>query len=79
MYEEKGSITDAVIWFDNQIARAVAAKYPGKFVTILAYHSTAHASEEGETAAQPAHHLLRHRRVSGAAMVASGERAAPRP
>ena len=40
MYEEKGSITDAVIWFDNQIARAVAAKYPGKFVTILAYHST---------------------------------------
>ena len=40
MYAEKGSITDAVIWFDNQIARAVAAKYPGKFVTILAYHST---------------------------------------
>ena len=40
MYAEKGSITDAVIWFDNQIAKAVAVKYPGKFVTILAYHST---------------------------------------
>lgn len=40
MYAEKGSITDAVIWFDNQIAKAVAAKYPDKYVTILAYHST---------------------------------------
>ncbi len=40
LYAEKGSITDAVIWFDNQIAREVAARYPGKFVTILAYHST---------------------------------------
>lgn len=40
MYAAQGSITDTVIWFDNQIAKAVAAKYPGKFVTILAYHST---------------------------------------
>ncbi|MEW6359781.1 MAG: DUF4838 domain-containing protein [Planctomycetota bacterium] len=40
LYEEKGSVTDAVIWFDNQIAKEVAQKFPGKFVTILAYHST---------------------------------------
>jgi len=40
MYEEKGSVTDTVIWFDNQIAKVVGEKYPGKFVTILAYHST---------------------------------------
>ena len=40
LYASQGSITDTVIWFDNQIAKAVAAKYPGKFVTILAYHST---------------------------------------
>jgi|GEM_PF-1052234 len=40
MYAEKGSLTDAVIAFDNEVAKAVAARYPGKFVTILAYHST---------------------------------------
>jgi hypothetical protein len=40
MYAAQGSITDTVIWFDNQIAKVVAEKYPGKFVTILAYHST---------------------------------------
>ncbi|MBM4081350.1 MAG: DUF4838 domain-containing protein, partial [Planctomycetes bacterium] len=40
LYADKGSVTDAVIWFDNQIAKEVSQKFPGKFVTILAYHST---------------------------------------
>ena len=39
-YEEHGSLTDAVIWFNNQIAREVAKRFPGKFVTTLAYWST---------------------------------------
>ena len=39
-YAEMGSVSDVVIWFDNQIAKEVAKKCPGKFVTILAYHST---------------------------------------
>jgi len=38
--EEKGSLTDAVVWFDNQIAGEVARKHPGKFVTVPAYHKT---------------------------------------
>jgi len=40
MYQEKGSITDAVIWFLNQIAQEVAKKHPEKFLTILAYWGT---------------------------------------
>jgi len=43
MYAEKGSVTDAAIWFDNQIAKEVARRFPGKFLTILAYHSTRRA------------------------------------
>ena len=43
MYAEKGSVTDAAIWFDNQVAKEVARRFPGKFVTILAYHSTRRA------------------------------------
>lgn len=39
-YEEHGSLTDAVIWFNNQVAREVAQRFPGKFVTTLAYWST---------------------------------------
>jgi hypothetical protein len=39
-YQEHGSLTDAVIWFNNQIAREVAKRFPGKFVTTLAYWST---------------------------------------
>ncbi len=39
-YEEHGSLTDAVIWFNNQIAREVAKRFPGKFVTTLAYWTT---------------------------------------
>jgi hypothetical protein len=39
-YDEHGSLTDAVIWFNNQIAREVAKRFPGKFVTTLAYWST---------------------------------------
>jgi hypothetical protein len=40
MYAEKGSVTDAVIWFVNEIARVVAEKYPNKFLTTLAYLTT---------------------------------------
>jgi hypothetical protein len=39
-YERHGSLTDAVIWFNNQIAREVAKRFPGKFVTTLAYWAT---------------------------------------
>lgn len=39
-YEEHGSLTDAVIWFNNQIAQEVARRFPGKFITTLAYWST---------------------------------------
>ncbi|MCS7310052.1 MAG: DUF4838 domain-containing protein [Armatimonadetes bacterium] len=39
-YEEHGSLTDAVIWFNNQIAQEVARRFPGKFVTTLAYWAT---------------------------------------
>jgi hypothetical protein len=45
-YAERGSVSDVVIWFDNQIAKAVAEKFPGKFVTILAYHSTRSAPKK---------------------------------
>jgi len=40
LYEEKGSVTDAVIWFLNQIAQAVEPQHPDKFLTILAYWGT---------------------------------------
>lgn len=40
LYAEKGSITDAVIWFVNRIAKEVKRKFPGKFVTTLAYWAT---------------------------------------
>lgn len=39
-YEEHGSLTDAVIWFNNQIAQEVAKRFPGKFITTLAYWAT---------------------------------------
>ena len=39
-YAEHGSLTDAVIWFNNQIAQEVAKRFPGKFVTTLAYWTT---------------------------------------
>lgn len=39
-YEEHGSLTDAVIWFNNQVAQEVAKRFPGKFVTTLAYWAT---------------------------------------
>ncbi|MCS6830196.1 MAG: DUF4838 domain-containing protein [bacterium] len=39
-YQEHGSLTDAVIWFNNQVAREVARRHPGKFVTTLAYWAT---------------------------------------
>ncbi len=39
-YQEHGSLTDAVIWFNNQIAAEVAKRFPGKFVTTLAYWAT---------------------------------------
>ncbi|MBI3923339.1 MAG: DUF4838 domain-containing protein [Armatimonadetes bacterium] len=40
LYSEKGSVTDAVIWFLNQIAAEVKPKHPDKFLTILSYHGT---------------------------------------
>jgi hypothetical protein len=40
LYAEKGSVTDAVIWFLNQIAQEVEPKHPDKFLTILAYWGT---------------------------------------
>ena len=39
-YAEHGSLTDAVIWFNNQIAQQVAERFPGKFITTLAYWAT---------------------------------------
>lgn len=39
-YEEHGSLTDAVIWFNNQVAQEVAKRFPGKFITTLAYWAT---------------------------------------
>lgn len=39
-YAEHGSLTDAVIWFNNQIAQEVAKRFPGKFITTLAYWAT---------------------------------------
>ena len=39
-YQEHGSLTDAVIWFNNQVAQEVAKRFPGKYVTTLAYWST---------------------------------------
>jgi hypothetical protein len=40
LYAEKGSVTDAVIWFLNQIAQEVEPQHPDKFLTILAYWGT---------------------------------------
>lgn len=40
LYAEKGSVTDAVIWFLNQIAKETEPKFPDKFLTILAYWGT---------------------------------------
>lgn len=39
-YAEKGSVSDAVIWFLNQIAAQAKEKHPEKFLTILAYWGT---------------------------------------
>ncbi|GIV18260.1 MAG: hypothetical protein KatS3mg023_0011 [Armatimonadota bacterium] len=39
-YTEHGSLTDAVIWFNNQIAQEVAKRFPVKFITTLAYWAT---------------------------------------
>lgn len=39
-YEQHGSLTDAVIWFNNQVAQEVAKRFPGKFITTLAYWAT---------------------------------------
>ncbi|MCD5401858.1 DUF4838 domain-containing protein [candidate division NPL-UPA2 bacterium] len=40
LIEEKGSLTDAVLWWQNQVAQAVAREWPDKFITMLLYHGT---------------------------------------
>ncbi|MCC6444490.1 MAG: DUF4838 domain-containing protein [Armatimonadetes bacterium] len=40
MYAEKGSVSDAVIWFLNEIAAKAKQSHPDKFLTILAYWGT---------------------------------------